>query len=196
MQGGGRRLRRHGVVLLAGVAAAVLAVSVAITRSHAVTPDLTPGAAADYPPLLLQGELTERVPWAEIGTMGRYDGRGDSDNRHEQLQAVYRGEPLYRLVGRVDDDDSSTFNVARARKGYDLKLVAADHYVWVVDSRAIVDRTDWIVASLRDGEPLPEWEGPYRFVGADFISFRAGQSVRQLVRIQLVAGGVERQTSP
>jgi hypothetical protein len=191
---GGRRLRRRGVALLAVVAAAVLTASVVIARTHAISPDTTPGVASDYPPLVLQGELTERVPWAEIGATGSYDGREDADNRHEQLRAVYRGEPLYRLVGRVDDDDPTTFNRAKAEQGYGIKLFADDHYAWIVDSRTIVGETDWIVAKLRDGKPLPRWEGPYRFVGDDFISFRAGQSVRRLVRIRLLPGRVGSQT--
>jgi hypothetical protein len=190
----GRRPRRRGVVILAVVAAAILTASIVIARTHAIHPDTTPGTASAYPSLLLQGTLTKRVTWTDIETTGSYDGRKDHDNRHDELQALYRGEPLYRLIGLVDDDDPSTFNVAKAKEGYGIKLLAADHYAWMVDSRTIVGKDDWIVAKLRDGKPLPKWEGPYRFVGADFIGFRAGQSVRQLVRIRLIPGPVKNQT--
>lgn len=191
MSEGGRSLRRRSVVILAVIAAAAFAVSLVVARTQVITPDAHPGVASDYPPLLLQGELTERLPWADIATTGSYDGRRDPDNRHEQLQAVYEGEPLYELVGRVDDEDPMTFDVAKAQQGYGIKLVAGDHYNWMVDSRTIVGKSGWVVAKLRDGKPLPEWEGPYRFVGADFIGFRSGQSVMRLVRIRLVPGRVE-----
>ena len=190
----GRGPRRRGVVILAVVAAAVLTASIVVARTHAIHPDTTPGTASAYPRLLLQGTLTRRVAWADIQTTGSYDGRKDPDNRFEELQALYRGEPLSHLIGLVDDDDPSSFNVAKAKEGYGIKLFAADHYTWMVDSRTVVGKDDWIIARLRDGKPLPKWEGPYRFVGADFIGFRAGQSVRRLVRIALIPGPVKNQT--
>jgi len=186
--------RWRGIVVLAVVAAAVLTASVVVARTHVIHLDTTPGKASSYPPLLLQGTLTKQVPWADIETSGSYDGRKDSDNRHAELQALYRGEPLHELIGLVDDDDPSTFNLAKAKVGYGIKLFATDHYTWTVDSRTIVGKDDWIIARLRDGKPLPDWEGPYRFVGPDFISFRAGQAIKLLVRIKLLPGRVEGQT--
>jgi hypothetical protein len=187
-------LRWRGIVILAVVAAAVLTASVVVAKAHVIHPDTTPGQASSYPPLLLQGELTRRIPWGDIKTTGSYDGRKDPDNRHDELQAFYRGEPLYELIGLVDDDDPATFNVAKAKQGYGIKFFATDGYTWLVDSRTVVGKADWIIAKLRDGKPLPKWEGPYRFVGPDFISFRAGQSIRLLVRIQLTPGRVKSQT--
>lgn len=186
-------VRRRTVVILAVVALVALVASVAVARTHLIRPDVTPGQASAYPPLQLQGALTKQVPWAEIATTGSYDGRDDPGNRHEELQALYRGEPLYELVGLVDDDDPATFNEAKAKDGYAIKLFAADGYTWTVDSRTIVGKDGWIIARLRDGKPLPKWEGPYRFVGPDFIGFRAGQSIRLLTRIRLVPGRVESQ---
>lgn len=186
MNEGSHRPRGRGVVILALAAAVVLAVSLVIARTHLIAASTTPGDASKYPPLVLQGVLTRRVPWAAIATTSSYDGRKDPDNRHEELQALYTGEPLYELVGLVDDNDPSTFNVAKARHGYGIKLFATDGYTWTVASRTIIGKSDWIIAKLRDGKPLPKWEGPYRFVGASFIGFRAGESVRLLVRIQLV----------
>ena len=186
MTEGRQALSRRSVVILAVVAAAVLALSLGIARSHVIAPSKTPGNAATEPPLVLQGVLTRRVPWTQIQTTGSYDGRQDHDNRHVELQAFYRGEPLYKLIGLVDDNDPNTFNVAKARSGYGIKLYGSDGYVWTVDSRTIIGKNDWIIAKLRDGKPLPKWEGPYRFVGASFIGFRAGESVKLLVRVQLV----------
>ena len=190
----GPGLRRRSIVILAVAAAVVLTASTVVARMHVIRPDTTPGKASSYPPLLLQGTLTRRVPWADIQTTAGYDGRKDHDNRFEELQAFYQGEPLYKLVGLVDDGDPGTFNVAKARQGYAIKLFATDGYTWTVDSRTIIGRNDWIIAKLRDGKPLPKWEGPYRFVGASFIGFRAGESVRLLVRIQLVPGRVKTET--
>jgi hypothetical protein len=186
--------RWRGVVILAVVAAAVLTASIVVAKTHVIHPDTTPGRASSYPALVLQGTLTTRVPRADIGTTGTYDGRKDPDNRHDELQAFYRGEALYQLIGLVDDDDPGSFNETKAKAGYGVKLLASDGYTWLVDSRDVAGRDDWVVAKLRDGKPLPKWEGPYRFVGPDFIGFRAGQSVRLLVRIQLIPGRVESQT--
>jgi hypothetical protein len=189
-----RGLRRRRIVVLAVAAAAVLTASIVVARMHLIHPDTTPGRASVYPPLVLRGTLTDRVPWEDIATTASYDGPKDSDNRHEELQALYRGAPLYELVGLVDDDDPNAFDVAKAEHGYGIRLTAADRYTWMLDSRTIVGKDDWIVAKLRDGEPLPTWEGPYRFLGPDFIGFRAGQAVRQLVRIELVPERTESQT--
>jgi hypothetical protein len=191
---GAQRLHWRGLVVLAVVAAAGLSASIVVARTSLIHPDTTPGKASSCPPLLLQGTLTRRVPWADITTTASYDGRRDPDNRFAELRALYRGEPLFKLVGLVDDDDPSAFNAEKAAQGYGIKLCAADGYTWMVDSRTIAGRDDWIVANLRDGRPLPAWEGPYRFVGASFIGFRSGESVRRLVRIQLVPGRVKTQT--
>jgi hypothetical protein len=186
--------RLRGVVVLAVVAIVAATASIVVARTGLIHPDTTPAQASSRPPLVLQGTLTTSVPWAGIRTTGSYDGRGDPDNRHEELQALYRGEPLSELVGLVDDDDPDTFNETRAREGYAVKLSATDGYTWTVDSRTIIGEDGWIVASLRDGRPLPEWEGPYRLVGDEFIGFRAGQAVKLLTRIELVPGHVESQT--
>jgi hypothetical protein len=183
----------HTAVILAVVAVMALTASIVVARTHVIHSDTTPGQASRYPSLLLQGTLTRRVPWSEVETTATYDGRADSDNRHEELQALYRGEPLYDLLALVDDEDPDTFNEAKAKDGYTIKLFAADGYTWTVDSRTVVGKSDWVVASLRDGKPLPTWEGPYRFVGGDFIGFRAGQAIKQLIRIQVVAGRVRSQ---
>lgn len=178
--------RWRGIIILALAAAVILTTSLVIAKTHVITADATPGRASSYPALVLKGVLTKRIPWAKLPTPVSYNGRKDPDNRHEQLQGLYKGQTLYNLIGLVDDRNPKTFNVAKARRGYGIKLIATDGYTWVVPSAKIIGKKDWIIAKLKDGKPLPTWEGPYRHVGASFIGFRAGQSVRLLVRIELV----------
>jgi hypothetical protein len=93
---------------------------------------------------------------------------------------VYKGLPLYMLVGRIDDKDPNTFNNKLADKGYNVVMEAVDGYQVTWTSQEIKDRKDLIVADLANEAPLvlgslkekngewswkPNW--PLRFVTGD-----------------------------
>jgi hypothetical protein len=175
-------LRWRTIVILCVACLAVLAASLAVAFT---TGSAKPAARASQPPLVLEGKLTKRIPWAKLPTTVIWNGRKDPDNRHKELQATFRGQSIYKLVGLVDDKDPKTFNVAQAKRGYGVKFIASDGYTHTMSSRDIVGKRKWIVAKLKNGRPLPKAEGPYRNVGS-FVGFLAGPSVKLLVRIELV----------
>ncbi len=175
------RLSWRSVGLLAAAAAVILGVSLYIALRP---PDATP-AEGPYADLVLKGKLTKRIAWADLPVSVTWDGTKAGDIPKD-LQAVYRGQTLYKLIGLVDDDTPGSFNVALAKKGYKIRFLATDGYSWDMDSRAIIGKKTWIVARLKNGKPLPEGEGPYRDVGSFIKHFFGRESVKLLTRIQLV----------
>lgn len=177
------RLRWKTLIILLVVCAAILAASLAVALTAGSAQPVPKGQK--QPALVLKGVLKKKIPWAKLPAKVIWNGRKDRDNRHKELQAVFRGQSIYKLVGLVDDKDPKTFNVRKARRGYGIKFIAKDGYTQTMDSRKIIGKKKWIVAKLKNGKPLPKGEGPYRDVGS-FVGFLAGPSVKMLVRIELV----------
>lgn len=175
------RLSWRVVGVLAGAAAVILGASLFLALR---TPDATP-PKGPYADLVLKGKLTRRIPWAKLPVSVIWDGT-KAGPIPEDLRAVYRGQTLYELVGLVDDGKPGSFNVALARKGYKVRLIASDGYSRDVNSRTIIGETTWIVARLRNDKALPQGEGPYRNVGSFITPLFGRQSVKTLVRIELV----------
>ncbi|MGB4377511.1 MAG: S-layer homology domain-containing protein [bacterium] len=101
---------------------------------------------------------------------------------------VWEGMPLWLLAGFVDDEDlhsDNAFNDELARAGYQVVLTAADGYTVTIDSADIIRNTDYIVANILNGDPIPEdsddW--PLRLVGP---AVKGGTSISQIKRIELV----------
>jgi len=95
---------------------------------------------------------------------------------------AWTGIPLWLLVGRVDDGrrhDQGAFNDSLATAGYTVDVVARDGYKATFESARLRRSDAILVASLLDGEPLPERFFPLRLVGA-------GLEKREIV------GGVEK----
>jgi len=175
------RLSWRAVGILAAAAAVILGASLFLALR---TPDAAP-AAGPYADLVLKGKLTRRIAWAQLPVSVTWDGT-KADAIPKDLQAVFKGQTLYKLVGLVDDDKPGSFNVALAKKGYKVRLVASDGYTWDMNSKTIIGKKTWIVARLKDGQPLPSGEGPYRDVGSFIRHFYGRQSVKLLTRIELI----------
>ena len=78
------------------------------------------------------------------------------------------GMPLWRLVGRVDDEikhDGPAFNDTLADTGYTLDVIAADGYAATFDIARIKRNNEIIVAFQVNDNPLPEKYFPLRLVG-------------------------------
>jgi hypothetical protein len=136
-------------------------------------------------PLVLKGRRTVRIPYLDFPTSVSWDGT-KAGNINPELHAVYRGQSLYKLVGLVDDSNPSTFNVKLARRGYTIELIASDGYTWTLNSKTIIGKKNWIVASLKDGKAMTADEGPYRYVGSFIKPFYGKPSVYRLVEIKLI----------
>ncbi len=76
--------------------------------------------------------------------------------------------------------------MALAKKGYTIKFICSDGYKVTVSSKRIIGQTRWIIARLKNGQPLPEGEGPYRFVGSFIKPFNGKLSAYRIVEIQLI----------
>lgn len=171
--------RTVGIMVVA--AAVILGVSLFV----AWRPSDAAPATGPYPDLVLQGKLTKRIPWDKLPVSVTWDGTR-AGPIPKDLRAVYRGQTLYKLIGLVDDNKPGSFNVALAKKGYKIRLLATDGYSWDLDSKAIIGQKGWIVARLKNGKPLPDGEGPYRDVGSFIHKFYGRQSVKLLTRIELI----------
>jgi PKD repeat protein len=87
----------------------------------------------------------------------------------------------------VDDSDPLTFSDAQADLGYNVVITAGDGFSKTVTSAAVKRNDNWIVANLRDGNPLPFFDGtkrvwPLKIVGSVPTS---GQKVGNITRIEL-----------
>jgi hypothetical protein len=142
-------------------------------------------AARDYPPLILKGKLKRTIAWEKLPTSVTWDGT-KAGNINPSLRAKYRGQTLYKLVGLVDDGNPGSFNVAKARKGYKILFVCSDGYKRKIKSQAIVGKKTYIIAKLKNGQPLPNGEGPYRYVGGFIRPFYGKDSARMIVEVRLL----------
>jgi hypothetical protein len=135
--------------------------------------------------LTLQGKLTKVLPISKVPAKVTWDGT-KAGNINPTLRAKYRGQTLYKLVGLVDDKDPSGFNVALAKKGYQIRFSCLDGYKVTINSATIVGKKKWIVAKLKNGKHLPKGERPFRYVGSFIKPFNGKLSARMLTTIKLI----------
>jgi hypothetical protein len=181
--------KRRPVALVAAAAVAALLALPALAGAQA------PFVARSTPPpggwtLTLKGKTTKVLPIGTFPATASWDG-SKAGNINPSLRYVYKGQLLYKLVGQVDDAKSG-FNVAKAKKGYDIKLFCLDGYTPSFSSRILFKkgklRTDLVVAKLKSGQLLPEGEAPFRFVGGPPVTqpFNNKLAAYKLVKIQLI----------
>jgi hypothetical protein len=141
-------------------------------------------AARAFPALVLKGKTTKKIAWNKLPTKVSWDGT-KAGNINPSLLAVYKGQTLFKLVGLVDGGGPG-FDVALAKRGYTIQLVCSDGYIAKLPSKRIVGKTHWIIAKLKNGQPLPAGEAPYRFVGSFIKPFNGKLSAFKIVQIKLV----------
>lgn len=172
-------------VLLSALAASSLATAAPQAAVKATSGERKASTQRTSWTLTLKGKLTKVLPMSKVRANVTWDGT-QAGNINPTLRAKYRGETLYKLIGRVDDKDPSTFNVALARKGYKIKLFGLDGYTWTIKSKPIIGKKKWIVAKLKNGKHLPKHERPFRYVGSFIKPFNGKASVYQLYKIKLI----------
>ena len=109
----------------------------------------------------------------------------------DEFGQVWKGIELWRLMGYADDavkHEGWSYDVKKAKAGYDVHIVAGDGFetsVWSDDA----DRNhDWIVAMLVDDQPLDEKNFPLKFVGADLTG---KQMVGNIAMVKLIVPALE-----
>jgi hypothetical protein len=117
--------------------------------------------------------------------------------RSKSAVNAYTGIALWRLLAFCDDpelaphkQDSSilSYNGTLAQNGYQVKITAADGYSITLDSKDL-DRNDTVIlATLKNGEELPEGEWPMIIVWqSDSPNTPKGiKSVKQVASIEVI----------
>jgi hypothetical protein len=180
--------RRLIALVVAAATAALLALPALAGAQTPVTVRSTPPAGGWA--LTLIGKTTKVLPIGTFPASAAWDG-SKAGNINPSLRYVYKGQLLYKLLGQVDDAKSG-FNVAKAKKGYKIKLFCLDGYTPSLSSKILFKkgklRKDLVVAKLKSGQLLPEGEAPFRFVGGPPITqpFNNKLAAYKLVKIQLI----------
>jgi hypothetical protein len=99
---------------------------------------------------------------------------------------TYTGLPLWIVVGMVDGGDSGDhylFNYELTDAGYDVQIVAVDGFNTTLNSSIVAGNDGILLASLEDGLPLSEDDGPLKIVGE---GLSGKQMVKQVVKIEII----------
>lgn len=175
----GRSVVVTAAVVLAALATPALvrqAVSAeALAGSSGASP--SPSASATPPEggwtLTMQGKGTKVLPIDKVSAAVIWDGTKAGDI-NPSLKFIYKGQSLYKLLGKVDDGKPGSFNIARAKKGYTIQFICRDGYKPKISSKLVLKhgkpRVHWIVAKIKAGQPLQGNEAPFRFVGGPPIT--------------------------
>ena len=105
----------------------------------------------------------------------------------------WSGIPLWFLAGWVDDRVPHEFNAVQASAGYKITVRAADGYAKDFPSADVAWSDDYIVATMKDGAPLPTDKWPLQLVGdalANTDGTLGGMSVSKIAEIELTEFGV------
>jgi DMSO/TMAO reductase YedYZ molybdopterin-dependent catalytic subunit len=98
----------------------------------------------------------------------------------------WRGIPLWRLVGVVDDAHNETakhyFNDTVADMGYNVSVIAGDGYSKKFNSTIVARNNDIILANERDGAVLSGGKWPLKLVGP---TLKKSEMVGNVVEIRI-----------
>jgi len=135
--------------------------------------------------LILNGTLKENMDRTTFESGAECHGFNWTDNDGQ----VWRGVPLWLLVGRVDDSNRHTglaFNRSLAETGYDILIIAADGYSVTLNASVVKYDDHILLANTLNGQPLPEKYWPLRLVGSTISS---SQMIRNVNEIRIIFKG-------
>ena len=98
---------------------------------------------------------------------------------------VWSGVLLWELAGAVDDIETSshwTFNDTLAASGYTIRVIAGDGYNKTFASGDVARNGGYLVANIKNSQPLSGTEAPLRLVG---VNATGGKSVGNISTIRL-----------
>ncbi len=118
-------------------------------------------------------------------------------DRKNDLDIIYTGIPLWRLLAYSDDQDYAphmqdssiiSYNRDAATEGYEVVISAADGFAITLNSSQLDKNDDVIIAMYRDGEELPESDFPLVIVwDKDAETVPEGiKAVRNIASIELL----------
>lgn len=127
--------------------------------------------------LKLEGARTETISQEkfERGVAEKCHGLKYIDGQGK----IWKGIPLWLLVGRIDDDDKhgkGGFNDALADKGYEIEISSADRTV-KFSSKEIKRNNDIIVANKMNDAAVPDEMAPLVLVGSGVDASRRLENI-------------------
>jgi len=136
--------------------------------------------------LTLNGTLIENMSRSTFESGVNCHGETWTDN----LGQVWKGIPLWLLVGRVDDLDVhdtgpviKAYNRTLADIGYKIRIIATDNYYIELNSTRVKLDNSIIVASEMNGTALPERYWPLRLIGSGVSS---SENIRAIKEIKII----------
>jgi PKD repeat protein len=162
----------------------------------------TPPAAPGSYNLAVKGKITDVFSQVEIEqglacpssghlvtwTQQIKDANGNVIETHE-----WSGIPLWFLAGWVDDRVPHEFNAVQAAAGYKITVKASDGYAKDFQASDVAWSNNYIIATMKDGAPLPTDKWPLQLVGnalARADGTLGGTSVSKIAEIELTEFGV------
>jgi DMSO/TMAO reductase YedYZ molybdopterin-dependent catalytic subunit len=137
--------------------------------------------------LMLNGAIVENMSRVTFESGANADCHGknwtDSDGN------IWSGISLWRLVGRVDDNNShgtGAFNTTLVKMGYTVKVLTGDGYSREFNSTFVAENDNIIIANKANGEALPDTYWPLKLVGS---AIAESDMLRNVVEIQIIFSG-------
>jgi hypothetical protein len=137
--------------------------------------------------LMLRGAIDENMSRTTFESGANADCHGK--NWTDDEGNVWSGIALWRLVGRVDDNNihgTGAFNTTLVKMGYTVKVLNGDGFYREFNSTFVAENDNIIVANKVNGEVLPDTYWPLRLVGSDIAK---SDRLRNVVEIQIIFSG-------
>lgn len=128
--------------------------------------------------LTLNGSVVEDVNRVSFEMRAQKNSANWTDDDSQ----LWEGIPLTVLLGRVDDNDSKTFNQTLAEEGYNVTIIANDGYFLELNSTFIIENENILVANALDAAALPEKYWPLRLVGS---ALEKSMMIRNIAEIRI-----------
>jgi hypothetical protein len=135
--------------------------------------------------LCLEGAITEDMDRGtfESGAAPNCHGATWTDDEGR----IWRGVPLWLLVGRVDDEvkhGPGAFNYKLVGSNCEINITGEDGSSHSFNSTDVVRNDNIIVANTLNGNPLPEKYWPLRIIGPNL---REGGKIDRIVKIEIIS---------
>lgn len=149
--------------------------------------------------LLITGKMDNRLDRQTVQSGVSCHGKNIAyyDRKNETVE-TYTGIPLWLLLAYGDDSQHAphrqtdkeilSYKEDTAQAGYTVEIVAADGYSIRLDSTELNKNDDVVIATMKEGEALPEREWPMILVwDQDAELVPAGiKAVRNITQINLI----------
>jgi hypothetical protein len=128
----------------------------------------------------LTGSISEMLSKTDFEMLEHYYKVEFTDNDSH----VWSGVPLWRIIGRVDDQDAfrgeSAFNETISNTGYNISVIATDDYSKSFSSSFTAKNNKILLANRMDGELLDDDNKPLKLVGSDLENKQMVRNIKEI----------------